>query len=93
VVDVGGAINHGDHGDHCLQPVGGLHLAEEGKLGALFHEAKTGVVVFFLACAKKKQMILNMFSRILCLTIVISCNQAGSAIFLDSPTAMLLPAL
>jgi hypothetical protein len=49
VVDVGGAIDHGDHGDHGLQPVGGLHLAAEGKLGALFHEEKTGVVVFFLA--------------------------------------------
>jgi hypothetical protein len=49
VVDVGGAIDHGDQGDHCLQPVGGLHLAAEGKLGILFHEEKTGVVVFFLA--------------------------------------------
>jgi hypothetical protein len=49
VVDVGGAINHGDHCDHCLQTVGGLHLAPEEKLGALFHEEKAGVVVFFLA--------------------------------------------
>jgi hypothetical protein len=29
VVDVGGGVDHGDHGDHCLQPVGGLHLAPE----------------------------------------------------------------
>jgi hypothetical protein len=49
VVNVGGAIDHGDHGDHGLQPVGRLHLAAERKLGALFHEEKTGVVVFFLA--------------------------------------------
>jgi hypothetical protein len=49
VVNVGGAIDQGDHGDHGLQPVGGLHLAAEGNLGALFHEEKTGVVVFFLA--------------------------------------------
>jgi hypothetical protein len=49
VVDVGGAIDHGDHRDHGLQPVGGLHLAAKGKLGALFHEEKKGVVVFFLA--------------------------------------------
>jgi hypothetical protein len=40
VVDVGGAIDHGDHGDHCLQPAGGLHLAPVEKLGALFHEEK-----------------------------------------------------
>jgi hypothetical protein len=49
VVDVGGAIDHGDHGDHGLQPVGGLHLAAEGKLGELFPEEKTGVVFFFFA--------------------------------------------
>jgi hypothetical protein len=49
VVDVGGAIDYGDHSDHGLQPVGGLHLAAEGKVGALFHKEKTGVVVFFLA--------------------------------------------
>jgi hypothetical protein len=41
VVDVGGAINHGDHG---LQPVSGLHLAAERKLGALFHEEKKALL-------------------------------------------------
>jgi hypothetical protein len=41
----GGAINHGDHGDHCLKPSGGLHLAPEEKPDALFHEEKAGVVV------------------------------------------------
>jgi hypothetical protein len=45
VVDVGGAI---DHGDHYLQPVGGLHLAAEGKLSKVFHDKNTSVVVFFL---------------------------------------------
>jgi hypothetical protein len=49
VVDVGGAIDHRDHGDHGLQPVGRLHLAAEGRLGALFHKEKKSVVVFFLA--------------------------------------------
>jgi hypothetical protein len=44
VVDVGGAIDHGDHGDHCLQPAGGLHLAPEEKPDALFHKEKAGVV-------------------------------------------------
>jgi hypothetical protein len=52
VVDVERAIDHSDHGDHGLQPVGGLHLAAEGKLGALFHEEKTGIVVFFLGVYK-----------------------------------------
>jgi hypothetical protein len=47
VVDVGGAIDHGDHVGDYLQPVGGLHLAAEGKLGKVFHEEKTSVVVFF----------------------------------------------
>jgi hypothetical protein len=49
VVDVGGAIDHGDHGDHCLQAAGGLHLAPEEKLGALFHEEESGRCCLFLA--------------------------------------------
>jgi hypothetical protein len=48
VVDVG-AIDHGDHGDHCIQPVGGLHLAPEEKLVALSHEEKSGRCCLFLA--------------------------------------------
>jgi hypothetical protein len=49
VVDVGGAIGHGDYGDHCLQAAGGLHLAPEEKLGALFQEEESGRCCLFLA--------------------------------------------
>jgi hypothetical protein len=52
VVDVHvvvGAIDHGDHGDHCLQPVGSLHLAPEEKPVALFHEEESGSCCLFLA--------------------------------------------
>jgi hypothetical protein len=52
VVDVHvvlGAIDHGDHGDHCLQPVGGLHLAPEEKPVALFHEEESRSCCLFLA--------------------------------------------
>jgi hypothetical protein len=49
VVDVGGAIDHGDHGDHYLQPAGGLQLAPEEKPDALFHEDKSGRCCLFLA--------------------------------------------
>jgi hypothetical protein len=45
----GGARGHGEHVGDYLQPVGGLHLAAEGKLGKVFHEEKTSVVVVFLA--------------------------------------------
>jgi hypothetical protein len=52
VVDVHvvvGAIDHGDHGDHCLQPVGGLRLAPEEKPVALFHEEESRSCCLFLA--------------------------------------------
>jgi hypothetical protein len=44
-----GGVDHGDHGYHCLQPVGGLHFAPEEKLVALSHEEKNGSCCFFLA--------------------------------------------
>jgi hypothetical protein len=52
VFGVGGAI---DHGDHCLQPAGGLHLAPEEKLGTLFHEKKSGRCCHFLAVVKTER--------------------------------------
>jgi hypothetical protein len=54
VVDVGGAVDHGDHGDHCLQPAGGLHLAPEEKLVALSHEEKSGRCCLFLAVQQRR---------------------------------------
>jgi hypothetical protein len=48
VVDVG-AIDHGDHGDHCLQPVGGLYLAPEEKLVALFNGEKKWALLSLLS--------------------------------------------
>jgi hypothetical protein len=44
-----GAIDHGDRGDHCLQPIGGLHLAPEEKPVALFHKEESGRCCLFLA--------------------------------------------
>jgi hypothetical protein len=49
VVDVGGAIDHGDHGDHCLQAAGGLHLAPEEKLGALFPRGRKRALLSLLS--------------------------------------------
>jgi hypothetical protein len=40
VEGIGGAIDHGDQVGDYLQPVGGLHLAAEGKLGKVFHEER-----------------------------------------------------
>jgi hypothetical protein len=54
VVDVGGGVDHGDHGDHCLQPVGGLLLAPEEVDLALSHGEKNGSCCFFLAVAKHR---------------------------------------